>query len=71
MEKKKILKSKPGQLMTKELNKAIMTWSRLHNKYLKKKSIDLKIAFNKQKNYWVNLLLIYFFSSISDYKKIW
>ena len=42
--------------MTKELNKAIMTRSRLHKKYLKEKSADSKIANDKQRNYCVNLL---------------
>ena len=42
--------------MSKELNKAIMTRSRLRNKYLKEKSADLKIAYDKQRKYCVNLL---------------
>ena len=42
--------------MSKELNKAIMTRSRLRNKYLKEKSADSKIAYDKQRNYCVNLL---------------
>ena len=36
--------------MIKELNKAIMTRSRLHNKYLKEKSADSKTAYDKQRN---------------------
>ena len=39
--------------MIKELNKAIMTRSRLRDKYLKKKSVDSKIANDKQRNYCV------------------
>ena len=65
--------------MSKELNKAIMTRSRLHNKYLKEKSADPKIAYDKQRNYFVNLLhrttKKYFaninVSSITDNKKFW
>ena len=33
--------------MTKELNKAIMTPSRLCNKYLREKSADSKTAYDK------------------------
>ena len=42
--------------MAKSLAKAIMTRSRLHNKYLKEKSADTKIAYDKQINYSVYLL---------------
>ena len=65
--------------MSKELNMAIMTRSRLRNKYLKEKSGDSKIAYDKQRNYCVNLLRRtkkkYFaninISSITDNKKFW
>ena len=33
--------------MTEELNKVIMTQSRLHNKYLKEKSGESKITYQK------------------------
>ena len=64
--------------MSKEL-KTIVTRSRLHNKYLKEKSADSKIAYDKQRNYCVNLLRRtkkkYFaninISSITDNKKFW
>ena len=39
--------------MIKELNKAIMTRSRLRDKYLKEKSVDSNIANDKQRNYCV------------------
>ena len=42
--------------MIKVLNKAIMTRSRLRNKYLKEKNTDSKITNNKQRNYCVNLM---------------
>ena len=42
--------------MTKKLAEAVMTQSRLNNKYAKEKSADSKIAFDKQRNYCVNLL---------------
>ena len=65
--------------MTKELNKAFMTRSRLRNKYLKEKSADSKIAYDKQRNYCVNLLRRtkknYFaninISSITDNMRFW
>ena len=56
--KKKYLRANKGEFMTKELNKAIMTRSRLRNDYLKKKSGVSKIAYDKQKKYCVNLLRI-------------
>ena len=65
--------------MSKELNKTVMTRSRLRNKYLKEKSADSKFAYDKQRNYCVNLLRRtkkkYFaninISSITDNKKFW
>ena len=48
--KKKYLRTNQGEFMTKELNKAIMTRSRLCNKYLKEKSADSKIAYDKQRS---------------------
>ena len=65
--------------MFKELNKAIMTRSRLHNKYLEEKSSNSKIAYDKQRNYCVNLLRRtkkkYFaninISPITDNRKFW
>ena len=77
--KKKYLRANQGESMSKELNKAIMTRSRLCNKYLKEKSADSKIAYAKQRNYCVNLLCRtkkkYFaninISSVTDNKKFW
>ena len=77
--KKKYLRANQGEFMSKELNKAIMTRSRLRNKYLKEKSADSKIAYDKQRNYCANLLRRtkkkYFaninISSITDNKKFW
>ena len=56
-----------------------MTRSRLRNKYLKEKSADSKIVYDKQRNYCVNLLRRtknnYFasfnISSITDNYKFW
>ena len=77
--KKKYLRANQGEFMSKEHNKAIMTRSRLRNKYVKEKSADSKIAYDKQRNYCVNLLRRtkkkYFvninISSITDNKKFW
>ena len=43
--KKKYLTANQGEFITKELNKAIMTRSRLRNKYLKENCPDSKIAY--------------------------
>ena len=75
--KKKYLRANQGEFMSKGLDKEIMTRSRLLNKYLKEKNADSKIAYDKQRNYCVNLLRKtkkkYFaninISSISDNKK--
>ena len=77
--KKKYLRANQGEFMSKELNKTIMTRSRLRNKYLKEKSADSKLAYEKQRNYCVNLLRRtkkkYFaninISSITDNLKFW
>ena len=42
---KKYLTANQGEFITKELNKAIMTRSRLRNKYLKENCPDSKIAY--------------------------
>ena len=52
--KKRFLRSNQGEFLTKEINKAIMTRSRLRNKYLKEKSADSKIAYEKKRNYGAN-----------------
>ena len=75
--KKKFLKANQGEF--KELNNATMTRCRLRNRYLKEKNADSKIAYNKQRNYCVNLLprtkKNYFaninISSITDNKRFW
>ena len=54
--KKKYLRANQGEFISKELNKSIMTRSRLRSKYLKEKSVDSKIAYDEQSNYCVNLL---------------
>ena len=77
--KKKYLRVNQGEFMTKELNKVIVTRSRLHNKYLKQKSADSKTEYDEQRKYWVNVLRRnknnYFaninISSITDNMRFW
>ena len=77
--KKKYLRANQGEFMSKKPDKAIMTRSRLRNKFLKEKSADSKIAYDKQRSCCVNLLRRtkkkYFtninISSITDNKKFW
>ena len=77
--KKEYLSANQGEFMTKELYKAIMTRSRLCNNFLKERSADSKITYDKQRKYRVNLLRRiknnYFaninISSITDNKKSW
>ena len=52
--KEKFLRENQGGSMTKELNKAIMMRSRLRNEYLKEKSADLTIAYDKQITVWIS-----------------
>ena len=76
---KKRFRANQGGFMTKELNKAIMTRSRLRNKYLKEQRADSNMEHDKQRNYCVNLLRSnkksYFtnsnISSTTDNKKFW
>ena len=77
--KKKYLRANQGEFMTNKLNKAIMTRSRLRNKYLKVKSAEWKIAYDKQRNYCVNLFrrtkknyfANIYISSLTDNTKFW
>ena len=54
--KKKILKNNQSSFITKEVQKAIMTRSRLRNKFLKTKSQECKQAYNKQRNLCVTVV---------------
>ena len=55
--KQKYVRTNQGGFMTKVLNKAIMKWLRLCNKFLKEKSFDTRTGYNKQKHYCLDLLL--------------
>ena len=54
---KEHLRANQGEFIYKELSKAIMTRSRLRNKYMKEKSADSQIAYDNQR-YYVNVLYI-------------
>lgn len=77
--KTKYLRTNQAPFMNKELNKAIMTRSRLRNKYLKNKSDENETAFKKQRNKCVKLVQkskeTYYnnleIKSVTDNKKFW
>ena len=77
--KKKSVRGNQSPFMNKELSKAIMTRSRLRNKFNKSKSIEDKIKYNKQRNFCVSLLRrtkrVYYENLdeklITDNKKFW
>ena len=77
--KQKYIRANEVPYMTKALRKAIMTRSRLENKYLKTKSLADKDLFKKQKNYCNRLYKrerkkfynIINLESITDNKKFW
>ena len=54
--KEKLVRANNAQFMTKKLSKAIMTRSRLRNRYLKNPCEITKNSYNKQRNFCVNLL---------------
>ena len=54
--KKKTLRNNRSSYITKEVRKAIMTRSRLRNKFLKPKSQECKQAYNKERNLCVTMV---------------
>ena len=77
--KKKTLKNNQSSFITKKVWKAIMTLSKLCNKFLKTKSQECKQAYNKQRNLRVTMVRKakknYFNSlnirNITDNKQFW
>ena len=55
-QKRRLVRANNSPFMKKELYKAIMTRSRLKNKFLRLKSIDSRNAYKKQRNLCVSLL---------------
>ena len=52
---KKYLRANHSRFINKELNKAIIQRSRLHNEYLKDKTRAARIAYKKQRNVCVSI----------------
>ena len=77
--KKKCIRENQAPFMTKELNKEIMTRSRLRKKFLRSRSKENKKAYNEQRNRCVTLVRnakksLYSnldIKDVNDNKKIW
>ena len=77
--KKKYTRANQASFLTKEINKEIMTRSRLRNKFLRCKSDENKKAYNEQRNRCVKLIRSAkkaYYSNLSikdvnDNKKFW
>ena len=54
--KKRHVRHNQAPFMNKQLSKAIMKRSKLRNEFLRKTSKESKLAYNKQRNFCVNLL---------------
>ena len=54
--KRKYLRSNQSPFMNKDISKAIMNRTRFRNRFLKRRSIEDKAAYNKQRNYSVSLV---------------
>ena len=54
--KEKLVRANNAPYINKNLSKAIMNRSRLKNKFVRELNKENKAAYNKQSNYWVNLL---------------
>ena len=52
--KKSCIRANQGPFMNKTLQKAVMTHSRLRNKFLKNKTQSNKTVYKKQRNYCVS-----------------
>ena len=77
--KTKFLRANRSKFVTKEVSKAIMLRTKLRNKFLKKKTLESKAKYNKQRNICVSLIkkakLNYYenleLKDINDNKKFW
>ena len=54
--RKKYLCANHSKFVNKELSKAIMQRTKLHNKFLKQKTTETRLAYNKQRNICVSIL---------------
>ena len=77
--KTKYLRANYCQFMTKELSKVILRRTKLRNQFLKKRTLEAKLKYNKQRNLCVNMhrkairnhyenLVL---NDINDNKKLW
>ena len=77
--KKKYLFANHSKFVNKELSKAIMLRTKLHNKFLKQKTTETRSAYNKQRNICVSIprkaKRSYFenldIKNVSDNRKSW
>ena len=54
--KKRFIRANEAPFMNKVLKKAIMKRSQLRNVFLKKRTLESQVAYNKQRNYCTSLL---------------
>ena len=54
--KTKFLRANHSKFVTKEVNKAIVLRTKLRNKFLKKKTLESRAKYNKQRNICVSLI---------------
>ena len=77
--KTKFLRANHSKFVTKEVSKAIMLRTKLRNKFLKKKTLESRAKYNKQRNICVSLIKKakrnYYenldLKDINDNKKFW
>ena len=53
--KTKFLRTNHSKFVTKDLSKAIMLRTKLRNQFLKKRNLEIRTKYNKQKNICVTL----------------
>ena len=56
LKKKKYLRANHSYFVTKELSKAIMNRSRLRKQFLKNRSVESRMKYNKQRNIYLGKL---------------
>ena len=75
-QKNKYLRANYSKFMTKELSKAIMLRTKLRNQFLKTRTSEAKLKYNKERNLCVSLLRktkrnYYENLNLNDNKKFW
>ena len=77
--KTKFLRANHSKFVTKDVSKAIILWTKLGNQFLKKRTLDARSTYNKQRNICVSLVKKpkgnYYenvdLKDINDNKKFW